>query len=80
MRNDRDVEKMVSQMGLKHGSRQAVVQYGRGMLAGMHIAYVSVARKMLSMGRSEKEIRLLLSDVTDVDELREILSEAKGNR
>lgn len=78
MKNDRDVEKLVSQMGLKHGSRQAVLQYGRGMLDGMHMAYVSVARKMYSLGRSEREIRQLLSDVTDVSELREILAEAKG--
>lgn len=78
MRNDRDVEKMVSQMDLKHGSRQAVVQYGRGLLEGMRIAYVTVARKMLSQGRSEQEIRELLSGVTDAAELKQILKEARG--
>lgn len=78
MRNDRDVEKLVSQMGLRSGSRQAVIQYGRGMLSGMHMAYVSVARKMYSLGKGDREIRQLLSDLTDVAELRDILTEAKG--
>ncbi len=78
MRNDRDVEKLVAQMGLKRGSRQAVIQYGLGILDGMRMAYVTVARKMFSLGKSEQEIRRLLADVTDVKELRDILAEARG--
>ncbi len=78
MRNDRDVEKFVAQLGLKHGSRQAVVQYGRGLLDGMHMAYVTVARKLYSLGKNDQEIRQVLSDVTDVKELKDILAEARG--
>ena len=80
MKNGRDVEALVSQMDLKSGSKRAVVQYGRGMLDGMHMAYVSVARKMLLQGRSEQEVRRFLAGLADTGELRTIIAEAKGNK
>ena len=78
MKNDRDMEKMVSRMDLRHGSRQAVAQYGRGMVEGMRLAYVSVARKMFSQGRTEREVRSLLGGLVNASQLREILAEAAG--
>ena len=78
MRTDRDVEKMVSRMNIRRGAKRAVVQYGKGMLAGMHIAYVSVARKMLRQGRSAAEVRRFLANMTDGPERSSILKDAKG--
>ena len=80
MKTERDIEKMVSRMNIKRGPKRAVVQYGRGMLAGMHIAYVSVARKMLSQGRSAAEVKRFLRDMTDAPERSSILKDAKGWR
>ena len=78
MKTDRDVEKMVSRMNIKRGPKRAVVQYGRGMLSGMHIAYVSVARKMLRQGKSAAEVKRFLREVTDASERSAILRDAKG--
>ncbi len=80
MRTVRDVEKMVSRMSIKKGQKRVVVQYGRGMLTGMHIAYVSVARKMLRQGKSAAEIRRFLAGITDASERTAILKDAKGWR
>lgn len=76
MKNDRDVEKMVEKMGLKRGPRRVVVQYGRGLLAGMHMAYCAVARTMLAEGRDEAEVRRLLGGLLEKDELKKIMDEA----
>ena len=78
MRTDRDVERMVSRMNIRKSAKRAVVQYGKGMLAGMHIAYVSVARKMLKQGRSAAEVRRFLANMTDASERSAILKDAKG--
>ena len=75
MKNDRDVEKMVAQMGLKRGSRREVVQYGKGLLAGMHMAYRAVAQKLFAEGRGEDAIRDLLSGLVEEQELRALLEE-----
>jgi len=76
MKNDRDVEKMVAQMDLKRGPRREVVQYGKGLLAGMHMAYCAVARKLHAEGRREDEVRNLLGGLVGEEELRSILKEA----
>lgn len=76
--SDRDVEKMVRKMGLKRGSRQAVEQYGKGMLAGMRLAYAAVARKMLLSGSSEGDVRLFLGQLMDEDQLEDVMDEAAG--
>ena len=76
MKNDRDVEKMVSQMGLKRAPKQAVIQYGKGMLQGMHMAYLAVARKMLGEGGNEEAVRQLLKGLVDEKELAALLKEA----
>ena len=78
MKNDRDVEKMVSRMGLKQGPRKAVVQYGKGMLEGMHMAYRSVAKRMRSDGQDEAAIAHLLGPLVDEEELEKILEEAQN--
>ena len=78
MKTERDIMNMVSQMDLKKGPRKAVVEYGRGMLQGMHMAYVSVARKMLGEGRSAQDVRRFLADMTDAEELASILADAQG--
>lgn len=75
MRNDRDVEKMVAQMGLKKGPRREVIQYGKGLLAGTHMAYRSVAQKMLAEGQSEAAVRRLLGGLVEKSEIEEILEE-----
>ena len=80
MRTVRDVEKMVSRMDIKKGQKRVVIQYGRGMLTGMHIAYVSVARKMLRQGKSAAEVRRFLAGITDAAERAAILKDAKGWR
>ena len=76
--SDRDVEKMVRKMGLKRGSRQAVEQYGKGMLAGMRLAYAAVARSMLLSGSSESDVRLFLGQLMDEDQLEDVMDEAAG--
>ena len=78
MKTERDIEKLVSRMDMKRGPKRMVIQYGKGMLAGMHIAYVSVARKMLSQGRSAAEVRRFLKDMTDISERTTIMKDAKG--
>ena len=78
MKTDREIEKIVAGLDMKKGPKEVVVQYGRGMLDGMHIAYVSVARKMLSQGQSVSEVRQFLSDLTDREALNAILKEAQG--
>ena len=78
MKTDRDIEKLVSRMGMKNGPKRAVVQYGRGMLSGMHLAYVSVARKMLRQGQSPAEVRRFLAEMTDAEERESILKDAQG--
>lgn len=78
MRTDRDVEKLVSRMDMKNGAKRVVVQYGKGLLAGTHIAYVSVARKMLHQGKSVAEVKRFLADLTDAAELASIMKDAQG--
>lgn len=78
MSSERDIEKMISGMDLKKGPKREVIQYGRGMQDGMHMAFVSVARKLLSQGSSTHEVRRFLADMTDAAELKTILKEAKG--
>lgn len=78
MRTDRDIEKLVSKMDIKKGPKQVVVQYGKGLLAGMHIAYVSVARKMLHQGKSVAEVKRFLAEMTDAAELASIMKDAQG--
>lgn len=75
MRNDRDVEKMVAQMGLKKGPRREVIQYGKGLLAGTHMAYRSVAQRMYAEGQGAAAIRRLLGGLVEKNELEEILEE-----
>ncbi len=75
MKNDRDVEKMVAQMGLKKGARREVIQYGKGLLAGMHMAYRSVAQKMIAEGQEAAAVRCLLGGLVEKTELEEILGE-----
>ena len=78
MGSDRDIERMVSGMELKRGPKREVLQYARGMKDGMHLAYVSVARKLLGEGHTAQEVRRFLADMTDTAELRAILKEAQG--
>lgn len=78
MSSERDIEKMISGMDLKKGPKREVIQYGRGMQDGMHMAFVSVARKLLSQGSSTQEVRRFLADMTDAAEFKTILKEAKG--
>ena len=76
MKTDRDVEKMVARMGLKHGSRPQVVQYGKGMLEGMRLAYRAVAQKMLLEGYDTAAVRKLLENLVAREELDALLEEA----
>lgn len=78
MKNDRELEKMVSRMGLKSGSKQAVVQYARGLQEGMRLAYVAVAKKLASQGSTEEEIRGFLDKLAEEDQLDGIVKEAVG--
>ena len=78
MKSDRDIEKMVSRMGIKREPKRVVVQYAKGMMAGMHMAYVSVARKMLREGSSVAEVKRFLAEMTDTEERESILSDAQG--
>ena len=78
MSTDRDIEKILSGMDLKKGTKRVVVEYGRGMKDGMHLAYTAVARKLLSQGGSAQEVRRFLADMTDAAELKAILMEAQG--
>ena len=80
MKTKRDIEKMVAGMELNKGSKKVVIQYGKGMLDGMHMAYVSVARKMLSEGSSVQDVRRFLADMTDTEELKSILADAQGEK
>ena len=78
MSSKRDIEKLVSQLDMKNGQKREVVQYGKGMLDGKHLAYVAVARKLLAQGNSTNEVRRFLSDMMDSAELRAIMKDAQG--
>lgn len=78
MKTDRDVEKLVAEMDLKRGPKKAVVQYGKGMLEGMRMAYLAVAKRMLAAGQTEAEVRRLLAPLVDKKELDALLEEAAG--
>lgn len=78
MKNERDVEKMVAQMGLKKSARREVIQYGKGLLDGMHMAYCSVARKMLAEGQGEAAVRRMLGGLVEKAELASILEETES--
>ena len=78
MKTDRDIEKMVSRMGMKREPKRVVVQYAKGMATGMHMAYVSVARKMLRDGSSVTEVKRFLAEMTDAGERESILNDALG--
>ena len=78
MGSDRDIDKMVSGMELKKGAKREVLQYARGMKDGMHMAYVSVARRLLSEGQTPQEVKSFFADMTDAAERKEILKEAQS--
>ena len=78
MKTDRDVEKLVAEMDMKKGPKKAVVQYGKGMLAGMRMAYLAVTKRMLAEGHTEAEVRRLLAPLVEKKELDALLEEAVG--
>lgn len=78
MMTDREIEKMVSRMGMKREPKRVVVQYTKGLVNGMHMAYVSVARKMLREGSSVAEVKRFLAEMTDAEERESILKDAQG--
>jgi hypothetical protein len=78
MKTDREIEKMVAGMGMKREPKRVVVQYAKGMLTGMHMAYVSVARKLLREGSSAAEVKRFLAELTDAEERESILKDAQG--
>ncbi len=78
MRSNRDIDRMIARMDLKRREKKVVAQYALGLQEGMHLAYVSAARKMLRLGRSDREIRRFLRDVASGEEIRSILAEARG--
>lgn len=81
MKSNRETEKidqLMAGLDMKNGTKKVVEQYGRGMLAGMHLAYVSVARKLLSQGESEAGVRRILAGLADREELDAILADALG--
>ena len=80
MRTNRDMEKLVAGLDIKKGPKRVVAQYGKGMLEGMHLAYVSVARKLLSQGESEAGVRRFLAGLADREELNAILADAVGTQ
>ena len=78
MKSDRDIEKMVAQMGLKRSTKKAVVQYTKGMQDGMRLAYVAVARRMLAGGQSLQAVQDFFGGLVKKNDLRDILEEARS--
>lgn len=78
MGSDRDIEKMISGMELKKGAKREVLQYARGMKDGMHMAYVSVARRLLAEGGTPQEVKRFFADMTGASEIKAILKEAQS--
>lgn len=76
-RSERELERLVSQTGLKGSAREQAAQYGRGMLEGMHIAYLAVAMRLLRAGNSRGEIESFFSDLLDSRELARLMEEAE---
>ena len=79
MKSDREIEKMVSKMGLKRSEKKAVIQYSKGMRDGIRLGYVAVARQMLSRGQSLAEVREFLGTLVKKSELKDILEEAQAS-
>ena len=76
MKTNREMQKMVADLDIKNGPKRVVAQYAQGMLAGMHLAYVSVARKLLSEGGTVREVRQFLADMVDTSDLKVILQDS----
>ncbi len=79
MKSNREMDKVVAGLDIKKGPKRVVAQYAKGMLEGMHLAYVSVARRMLCQGESEAAVRRFLAGLADREELNAILADAKGS-
>ena len=62
--------------GLKGSAREMAAQYGRGMLEGMHIAYLAVTERLLRAGNTREEIVDFLDDLMDTRQIDALLAEA----
>ena len=78
-RSERELDKLVSQTGLKGSAREMARQYGRGMLEGMNIAYISVAERLLRAGSTREELEAFFEDMLEPGQIEEILRKA-GSR
>ena len=76
-RSERELDKLVSQTGLKGSARDMAAQYGRGVLEGMHIAYLAVAERLLRAGNTREEIVSFFTDMLGEDEIALLLDEAE---
>ena len=76
-REEREVERMISQTGLKGSAREMAAQYGRGMLEGMHIAYLAVTERLVRAGNTRDEIISFFSDLLSKSEIELLLDEAQ---
>ena len=71
----RELERMVSQTGLRGTSRKMAEQYGRGALDGMRIAYTAVAQRLKRAGNSRDEIAAFFRDLMSEEELERLMNE-----
>ncbi len=76
MKSRQDLERMASRMGLKGDAKQTVVEYSRGMEEGTWMAYLAVARKMLSEGQDEKTVRRFFQGLVEKKDLNALMEEA----
>ena len=74
----RQADRLMARVDVKKGTKSAVEQYAKGMVRGMHLAYVSIARKMLSEGWTEAEVRQFFKGLVAKDEIASILADARG--
>ena len=75
-RNEREVNKLVMRTGLKGSAKGMAAQYGKGLLDGMHIAYLAVVSRLLRAGNTRDEITSFMSDMLERSEISELLDEA----
>ena len=76
-RSERELDKLVSQTGLKGSAQEMARQYGRGMLEGMNIAYLAVAERLLRAGNSREEIEVFFEDMLDSGQIEDLLWQAE---
>ena len=76
-RSERELDKLVSRTGLKGSAREMARQYGRGMLEGMHIAYLAVAERLLRAGNTKDEVSAFFDDMLNGEQVEALLREAE---